>query len=584
MPVTLIAGEHDEIADLINMVRSAPDNDVGIVLPMGSTALQTPLNARLLSQFSRQTGRRTAIVSGDPHVQELARANGFAVYASVPAFERGIQILTPPARTAPGGNGGGVAVGATAGAAAAVAAGAAAPPVPPAPSASVPEPPPLGVASEPQWIPPSTPPPTPRRVTRPAPHRGRRRLYIAGAIAGLVGLLLFLLLAPAATITVTLAGQQLSVNPTIQGSTDANQAKAGDHILTAVLQANGTGNFTATPTGQKTIPATAAKGTEVIATTITTGAYVILHQGDTFQTADHAITFLVTQDTHICIGPNGQPPSASCQDPGGQVYPPNNSVPIQDATPEAKGNVPANAITYWPQNPCLTSPYCQSQHVDFKVTNPQPTTGGADPQQQTVASASDVSNWNTQVTQIETTLTNQVNSQLQTQAAGRVFAVDPAGGGKSLTFDVKPALPSADQQFSASQVTVTGTAKAAVYTLKDAQNDMLADLRAQVTQGDQMGPNSFHPQPCQITQADADGTIILSCAATAFSQPIVDLNGLKKQLAGKNPGDANKIIQGRVDKVQDVQVSEFPFRLFYLPFISSRITINENFVSPPASP
>ncbi|MBV8528851.1 MAG: hypothetical protein JOZ75_11080, partial [Candidatus Dormibacteraeota bacterium] len=44
----------------------------------------------------------------------------------------------------------------------------------------------------------------------------------------------------------------------------------------------------------------------------------------------------------------------------------------------------------------------------------------------------------------------------------------------------------------------------------------------------------------------------------------------------------NKIIQGKVDKVQDVEVTEFPFKLWYLPFSGSRITINEHFVSQPS--
>ena len=39
--------------------------------------------------------------------------------------------------------------------------------------------------------------------------------------------------------------------------------------------------------------------------------------------------------------------------------------------------------------------------------------------------------------------------------------------------------------------------------------------------------------------------------------------------------------QAAIDKVQDVQVSEFPFKLFYLPLFSSRIEIDENFVPQP---
>ncbi|TMF14000.1 MAG: hypothetical protein E6I33_10145, partial [Chloroflexi bacterium] len=95
MPVVVLARTDDEIADLIDLVRSAKDPEVGLVLPAGNKAFQTPLNARLLGQFSRQHGRRTAIVSDDARIQALARANGFGVYTSVPAFERGIEAAVP---------------------------------------------------------------------------------------------------------------------------------------------------------------------------------------------------------------------------------------------------------------------------------------------------------------------------------------------------------------------------------------------------------------------------------------------------------------------------------------------------------
>ena len=569
MPVVVQATPDDEIADLIELVRGARDSEVGLVLPRGSGALQTPLNARLLSQFSRQNGRRTAIVSEDPRVQELARANGMKVYASVPAYERGIEAAVPRTPAPASGNGAGTLVPGGSGAAATAAAdGAVAPPTPPRPPA------PQAAAR----------PPLPPRVAaalKPG-GRSRRPLYFGAAAVAVVGLILFFLLAPSATISITLAGTPLSVNPTIQGSTDPSQASQGDHVLTSVVAATATSNFNATPSGQKTVPAAAATGQEQISTTSPSGAQFPLQQGDTFQSSDHSITFVVTQFTYICIGPNGtQPPQGACQYQG-QPETANATAPIQDATPEAKGNVAANTLTYWPQNPCTQQPgqpppACSPN--EFTVTNPQPTSGGADQKQETVASATDVSTWNAQVTQIENTLTNQINSQLQSQASGKTFAVDPAGGGKSLSFTVNPPIPGAGQQFTTSQIVITADGKAAVYKNSDIQADLLADLRAQVSQGDQLAPNSLKVQPCQVTQAGTDGTVILSCAASDFSQPIVDLSGLKSQLAGKNPGDANKIIQSKIDKVQDVSVSEFPFSLPYLPFFGGRISINEQFTT-----
>src|SRR6202043_2609783 len=136
MPAVVIARADDEIVDLIDRVRSSADPDVGLVVPGSSRALQTPLNVRLLAQFSNQSGRRTSIVTEDPRLQQLARASGLQVYGSVLAFERGIELAGPRGGAAPGR---GLAAGAAAGGLAAAAV-LEPPPLPP------PAPPPLGPA------------------------------------------------------------------------------------------------------------------------------------------------------------------------------------------------------------------------------------------------------------------------------------------------------------------------------------------------------------------------------------------------------------------------------------------------------
>ena len=128
MSAVVIARADDEIADLIDRIRSSGDPDVGLVVPGSSQALKTPLNVRLLAQFSNQSGRRTAIVSEDPRVQELARASGLQVYGSVPAYERGIELAAPRGSTFGPVRGGGL--GAAAGGSAAAVLEAPPPPPP----------------------------------------------------------------------------------------------------------------------------------------------------------------------------------------------------------------------------------------------------------------------------------------------------------------------------------------------------------------------------------------------------------------------------------------------------------------------
>src|ERR1700686_2205471 len=166
MSGVVIARADDEIVDLIDRVRSSADPDVALVVPNSSQALQTPLNVRLLAQFSHQSGRRTSIVTEDPRVQQLARSNGLQVYGSVPAYERGIELGGPRVSAGPG-----------RGLASAGAGGLAA--------AAVLEPPPLPPPSPPPVGPPAHAPATTRLEPRrggppqsPAPppsRRGRRR-------------------------------------------------------------------------------------------------------------------------------------------------------------------------------------------------------------------------------------------------------------------------------------------------------------------------------------------------------------------------------------------------------------------------
>src|SRR5579862_7206995 len=96
MPKVIYVDGDDEIAELINRVRAITDTDeVALVVPADVRVLQQPVNLRLLNQFAQSSGRRTAIVSADPRTQQLATASGFPTYASVQAYERGIELVRP---------------------------------------------------------------------------------------------------------------------------------------------------------------------------------------------------------------------------------------------------------------------------------------------------------------------------------------------------------------------------------------------------------------------------------------------------------------------------------------------------------
>jgi hypothetical protein len=584
MPAVVVAKPDDEIVDLIDRVRSSGDPDVGLVVPSSSRALQTPLNVRLLAQISNQSGRRTAIVTEDPRVQQLARANGLQVYGSVPAFERGIELAAPRV--------GGVGHARNLGFGAAIGAASAAvlepPPAPPPPPASPPSPAPSTARFEPRRVITQMPPARPsRRWDR------RRLLYIAGAAVAIVGILLFMTLSPSAKITITIAATPLAVNATIQGSPTASLASKPDHVLTGVVTSSATQTFQATPTGTLPIAALAAFTKVVFSTDDPDGFQFSLPQGNEISQAGGSAIFAVSKTTYICIGPNGNPATpASC---GGAK--PNATATVVDTAAGAAGNnVSANQLTNWPSDPCPSPEPNNAQNVpgnpyfacfghdgsyhSILVTNPSAAGGGVDAKTTTSAGATDVANWTSQVQQLEATLTSQLNTDLQTKAAGKTFANDPNGNGKTIVFTVTPPLPPVNTAFTTRSITVSASAQAAVYDQVAVRNDVIADLNKLVKPGDQLAPGKLSTPPCTVTQASTNGTVILACSATDFSQPKVDLNGLKSQLSGRNPGSAPKIIESRVPKAQSVSVSMSPFQLFYLPLFASRIEIDENFVAP----
>ncbi len=546
MPQVIYTEPSDEIVDLVERVRNAPDADVALVLNPGTTGLQTPLNVRLLRQLGTRAGKNVSVISGDPYIQELSRVGGLPTYASVPAFERGIQTIRPHSADGPTD---------------AAAAGAGA-----------------GLLFAPPGGPP--PPPPPRTAAgmgaaaAAARSRlgGRRRpLYFVAAGLVILGLILLLVVAPSAKITITLTGTPLTANPTIQGSPDPTNGSQPDHIVTSVVTSDQSSQFTATPSGKQQVPAAAANAVLVFSTTLTPAAQFVVPKGTEFDTQDTPpIRFYATQDTSVCV-PNGTTPP-SC--PAGSA----NSVAVQDGTPEAKGNVGANTITKWPQNPCPSPPKqvpaCTAS--DLTETNPNPASGGADAKTNTVASQSDVSGWTQQSAAAQQTLTGQVNQDMQNKAGGKTLAKDPGGNGVTVTCAATPPLPAVNAVFATAQVTVACHGKAAAYNPSDVSADVKADLQQQVAQGDTLASDAINCTKSAVTQAADDGTVVLSVQCTSFSRPSIDVGALKGQLTGHSPGDARSIIEHRLNHVKNVSVSQSPIPFFWLPFFASRIEIDES--------
>jgi len=565
----------DEITDLVEKIRrSGEENELVFVLPHRTNVLQSPLNLRLLQQYSRSFVKRTAIVSGDPRVQALAKSAGFPTYASVQAFERGVQVVRPHAPVEAAVLDDDTVTGAGAGAGAGTGGDGMAPVGARMAAAAM--------VTEPAWAPAPERAPAPTRVAgpprrpgmpTPLPKRGRdrRRAYYYGAGAVfIVGLLLLFLVQPSATVTLVLAATPIQTNNPIQGTTDPSLATSPDHVLTVVETADETQQFQAKPTGQKTLPATAAQAQLVMSTDLKNVADFTVPKGTEFDTSTSPqIKFLATQDTLVHFGPSDPTTGLATSNP----------IPVGDATAEGSGNVGANTITQWPNNPCgPNGPYkdiCSPS--DLTVSNPQPAGGGADAKQVVTASNSDVTGWQKQIDDLKSQLTDKVKQDMQGKAGSdHVAAVDPGGSGLTLSNDITP-LPKPDDQYQATTITVVIHSKAAYYNPADVKKVVRTDLGGLVPQGETLADSPIIADP-KITQASDDGTVIFAATGSGYSQPVIDVQGFKTQFAGKSADSVRNLARERISQLQDVSIKQSFFHLWMLPFFSGRIEIKQNVV------
>jgi hypothetical protein len=554
MPQVLYVGADDEISDVIEAVRRSSDNAVALVLPDDAKVFQTPLNLKLLAQFTASAEKQTSLITGDSRMQRLGHDQGFTTYASVQAYERGIEVVRPH-------DDGGLAD---------------------APSGKT------------QDVSPKQPV-APPVVAKPGRTGDKRRAQLYGGIGvAVIGLLAVIFISPSATITLTVAATPVADTNPIQGGTAAPAAGQNDYVQTQIVTAQETNSFQANPTGTQQIPATAASGAVVLESRLSGTAVFSssspngpIPQGYQFQTSSNPpIIFAATQDTDVTIPPgNGS----------GGYGQPSNPIPVADITQEAKGNVAAGAIDAWGpgQDPCSSSKN-KCSPGDLKVINLAPTTGGADAKTVGTAQSSDIQNWNSQVNTIKQQLTPKIQSDMKSRANGRVFALsatdDPQNTGlPPVSCALNPQLPTEGAQFSATKITVTCQASGVTYSLSDVRQQVLHDLNATKPQNEQLVTDNCQIPTPATSQVSPDGTIALTFSGsgvTCFSTPPVQGESLKSQLACKSPDDAKQLLQDANNRrLQNIDIAQHPFGLFFLPCLSSRISVNVSYLQtqPPSA-
>ncbi|MGO8686210.1 MAG: hypothetical protein ACLQT7_03355 [Candidatus Dormibacteria bacterium] len=398
----------------------------------------------------------------------------------------------------------------------------------------------------------------------------RNRTALTFTAIGLVVILLvaFLVFSPSATVTVTIAEQPLTVNPTIQGTATPSQASQPNFVLGKVVSDTTSQTFPVNPSGTQTVPAVAATGSVVLtgdSAVCSTGYFI--GPGELLFETTAGIQFSAPNTTGFTI----QEPSCT------------STVAVTAVAGGSQGIVPAAAISIWLNTPCTGGGACAPGSIT--VANPAQTTGGANATTQAIASASDVATWQAQLNQVETQLGDTATNDLNAKAGQDKPAVDPNGDGKSVTFAVAPTSftsVAAGTVMNAETITVTMTAQETVYDPAAVQADVLADLQksTNLPSGDTLIPSQLTLKKVQVIQSGSDGTFALSVEGVDYYHPQVSLGQIDTQLTGHNPSDVFGIIQQQIPDVRSVDVHVTPVQLFYMPFFSSHIKIVETFVTP----
>ena len=196
------------------------------------------------------------------------------------------------------------------------------------------------------------------------------------------------------------------------------------------------------------------------------------------------------------------------------------------------------------------------------VTNPAAAAGGADEVKATFVSQGDLSG-------AEGALATELQTSLQAALAAQ------AGSAEKLVDTVNythtfAADHAANDNVKFFNGTVTETATGAIYNVEDVKNALKADIAKQVPIGFALTDNPIQSD-FKVSDATADGHISFTGTAKGYMAPKLDFQKIRSRLLGSSTASARIYLQTL--PIESAAVSEKPFSLPLLPFLSSRIDI-----------
>ena len=538
----------DEITSAAARIRSSSNPSDALVVPYGSRIATSRMNFRLLSREAVVSNRRLSIISGDAASRALAASAGLPVFASVAELEGAEADDDGSAGASPAGRSR-LTDPAAAGTLAASETVAGIGPSQAADAEDVGEAPPEAeaVTDETTAVPVVAPPTrpidepslaAPRRETverrpprqrpapswedeplddrpRPFPRPGTRLLVTLGlvALAVLVAGIGAYLLLPSATIAVTPRAEQISVALTV----------TADPAASAVSPSDG-----AVPAMRIDVPVEATQ------TFKTTGVHV----------EQAAATGEVTFSNYNFLDPNTVPGGSIVSTEGGirfktlatisvpagtfvlpNVVPGKRSVKVQAVKTGPAGNVPANAIRIAPpgENPDI-----------LKVTNDQPTTGGAHTETPEVSQAEVDKAIATLRTQLQGSFEDAVASGASAPPGATLFPRTAVLGDPTPSVDPKTLVGQAIASFDLS-LAATGTVIAVdpspIRSLAEAQ------LNAKVGANHKLVPDSVKVDVGEGS-VDETGTVVFDATARGLRVATLDAATVRALVKGKTADEA----------------------------------------------
>lgn len=516
----------EEITDLVDWFRQSQEDAVTFVVQGHSRSFQSPMSFRLLRRYADSLGKHVNVISSEPRLQALSLESGFSAYPSLAAYDAGAEVHRPgEAEEAESIQ----PLSQSAGTAAATTTTSAPVGVAKTRMAAV-------VSAPPKR--PAAPPPSP--LTKIRLPRNLKPYYIAAAAVALLALIGGVLYLPTAQVTLTVRGTAIAADVTLQGSTGATVGST-DQFVTQALSASESQVVQDTATGQKPVAAVTASGTALFTLNcspldlLCDGAD--LPQGVAVRTSDGKR--YKTQK------------AASIPGRSGSV-----SVPISAVASGAAGNTDPGSINTIEGN---------DQHSDeLKVTNPNALTNGADARTATVIQQADI---DSAVKAANDLLAPKVSQELTTKANGLhlVPVTDAPKTDIAMQDNHKVGDEIANFTF-----TITISQAGVAFDDQVVRQMILNDLKLKVTPGYQLTRNS--DTSYDVSGASADGKITVTSHAKGYQVREFSIPGLRAYIKGRTPSSAVAHLRS-LPNVVDAQIHQSPFGLWWLPFFSSRISV-----------